>query len=232
MAAKKKRNGKVAPKDEPRLPVPTRRSTNKTNKLETIARQASVQRRTKETDISVAVDLDGTGQSQIDTMVPFFDHMLEALAKHSLVDMKIHARGDIEIDPHHTVEDVGICLGRALVAAMGDRAGMKRYGEASLPFDEALVRAHIDLCGRSSFIYRVDIPLGRVGSFDAELCEVFFRALADEGRMNLHLISEYGYNRHHLIEGCFKSFARALEQALTIDPRRQGDIASTKGQLD
>jgi imidazoleglycerol-phosphate dehydratase len=231
-AKKKKKNGKTAPKDEPRLPVPTRKSRSKRSKAEPISRQASVQRRTKETDVSVVLDLDGSGQSQIDTRVPFFDHMLQALAKHSLIDLKIHARGDIEVDPHHTVEDVGICIGRALVEAMGDRAGMRRYGEATLPFDEALVRAHIDLCGRSAFIYKVDIPIGRVGSFDAELCEVFFRALADEGRMNLHLISEYGQNRHHLIEGCFKSFARALERALSIDPRRHGDVASTKGQLD
>ena len=231
-ARKKKKNGKVAAKDEPRLPVPTRKPRRKKAARERITRQASIQRRTKETDVSVVLDLDGSGRAQVDTRVPFFDHMLEALAKHSLVDLNIHARGDIEVDPHHTVEDVGICIGRALLEAVGDRAGMRRYGEACLPFDEALVRAHIDLCGRSSFIYKVDIPLGRVGTFDAELCEVFFRAVADAGRMNLHLIAEYGFNRHHLVEGCFKSFARALESALTIDARRQGEIASTKGKLD
>lgn len=158
--------------------------------------------------------------------------MLEALAKHSLIDLRIEARGDVEVDPHHLVEDVGLCMGRALVEAIGDRLGMRRYGEASLPFDEALVRCHLDLGGRAAFVYKVDIIPGRIGSFDVELCEVFFQAVAHEGRMNLHLVSEYGTNRHHLVEGCFKSFARALEVAVQIDPRRAHDVASTKGVLD
>lgn len=225
---RKKKNGHVAPADEPKLParISKRKGTNKD------ARRASVQRRTRETDVSVVLDLDGRGRSEIDTRLPFFDHMLQALAKHSLIDLSVHARGDIEVDPHHTVEDVGLCIGRALVDAIGDRAGMVRYGEATLPFDEALVRCYVDLCGRPAFVYRVDIVPGRVGTFDAELGEVFFGAVANEGRMNLHLIAEYGTNRHHLLEGCFKSFARALEQALQIDPRREMDVPSTKGKLD
>ena len=158
--------------------------------------------------------------------------MLEALAKHSLIDLQVRASGDIEVDAHHTVEDVALCIGRALVEAIGDRAGMTRYGEATLPFDETLVRCYVDLCGRPAFVYRVEIAPGRVGTFDAELCEVFFSALANEGRMNLHLVKEYGTNRHHIIEGCFKSLARALERAIFVDPRRERDVASTKGSLD
>ena len=173
----------------------------------------TIRRHTKETEVNVALDLDGSGRAQVDTGVPFFDHMLEALAKHSLIDLQVLARGDLEVDPHHTVEDVGLCIGRALVDAVGDRSGMVRYGEATLPFDETLVRCYVDLCGRPAFVYRVEIPAGRVGSFDAELSEVFFGAVASEGRMNLHLILEYGTNRHHIIEGCFKSLARALRSS-------------------
>jgi imidazoleglycerol-phosphate dehydratase len=190
-----------------------------------------VQRRTRETEVTVALDLDGTGRAQIETGVPFFDHMLESLAKHSLIDLKVIARGDLEVDPHHTVEDVGLCIGRALVDAVGDRRGMIRYGAATIPFDEALIRCAIDMSGRPAFVYRVQIPPGRIGSFDVELAEVFFGAVANEGRMNLHLIQEYGTNRHHLIEGCFKAFARSLERAVILDPRRN-DVPSTKGRLD
>jgi imidazoleglycerol-phosphate dehydratase len=191
-----------------------------------------VQRRTRETDVSIAIDLDGTGRAHVETPIPFFSHMLESLAKHSLIDLRVDARGDVEVDPHHTVEDVGICFGRAIHEAIGDRAGMMRFGEATLPFDEALIRCYVDLGGRSSFVYRVEVPSGRIGTFDVELAEVFFSALAQEGRMNLHLILEYGKNRHHIVEGCFKSLARALERAVSIDPRREGDLASTKGSMD
>lgn len=232
MAARKrstKRNGKTRQQDEPRLPVPVRKTEDATPPR---ARRGTVQRRTRETDVSVALDLDGRGRSDVDTGVAFLDHMLEALAKHSLIDLQVHARGDVAVDPHHTVEDVALCIGRAIVEAIGDRAGMVRYGEATIPFDETLVRCYVDLCGRPAFIFRVDIPAGRVGTFDAELCEVFFSAMANEGRMNLHLVGEYGSNRHHLIEACFKSFARAMERAILIDPRREMDVASTKGSLD
>ena len=210
MAARKRarKNGKTPPQDEPRLPVPVRKATKDSVPR---ARRGTVTRRTKETDVSVA---------------------LEALAKHSLIDLQVRASGDIEVDAHHTVEDVALCIGRALVEAIGDRAGMTRYGEATLPFDETLVRCYVDLCGRPAFVYRVEIAPGRVGTFDAELCEVFFSALANEGRMNLHLVKEYGTNRHHIIEGCFKSLARALERAIFVDPRRERDVASTKGSLD
>jgi imidazoleglycerol-phosphate dehydratase len=213
--------------DRSSLPVPVREPEDAPR-----VRRAEVHRRTHETEVRVRLHLDGSGRSEISTQVPFFDHMLEALAKHALLDLVIESRGDVHVDPHHTVEDVGLCLGRALVEAVGDRAGMVRYGDATLPFDEALVRCAVDLCGRPAFVYRVEIPPGRCGDFDAELCEVFFQALAAEGRMNLHLIAEYGRNRHHLIEGCFKSFARALERAVRIDPRRLGEVASTKGRLD
>jgi imidazoleglycerol-phosphate dehydratase len=194
-------------------------------------RRGTVQRRTRETEVTVALDLDGSGRAQVETGLPFFDHMLESLAKHSLIDLKVIARGDLEVDGHHTVEDVGLCIGRALVDAIGDRAGMVRFGSATIPFDEALLRCAVDLSGRPALVYKVAAPAGRIGSFDVELAEVFFGAVANEGRMNLHLILEYGSNRHHIIEGCFKAFARALEHAVLIDPRRS-DVASTKGRLD
>ena len=226
---RKRGNGKVKPADEPQLPVPVKKAGDENHGPH---RVGSVQRRTRETDVSVVLDLDGRGQSEIDTGVPFLDHMLEALATHSLIDLNVIARGDLDVDPHHTVEDVGLSFGRALLDAVGDRAGIVRYGDASIPFDEALVRCYVDLCGRPAFVYRVEIPAGKVGTFDAELCEVFFAAVAAEGRMNVHLICEYGTNRHHIIEACFKSFARALERAVLIDPRRELDIASTKGSLE
>jgi imidazoleglycerol-phosphate dehydratase len=246
MATKRGGNGKVHPDKEPKLPVPIRTKARphvgggEDPEVRTEPppppgprpRRGTVQRRTRETEVSVALDLDGSGRCQVETGIPFFDHMLESLAKHSLIDLKVIARGDTEVDPHHTVEDVGLCIGRALVDAVGDRAGLVRYGAATIPFDEALIRCAVDLSGRPAFVYRVVIPAGRVGSFDVELAEVFFGALAAEGRMNLHLILEYGQNRHHIIEGCFKAFARALERAVLIDPRRNLDVPSTKGRLD
>jgi imidazoleglycerol-phosphate dehydratase len=250
-----KKNGHIHPDDEPKLPVPVRRSTRQsagggTHEEEThrgpeadsgermsaepprAPRRGTVHRRTKETDVVVALELDGTGRSQIETGIPFLDHMLEALARHSLIDLKVVARGDVEVDPHHTVEDVGLCIGRALVDAMGDRAGMSRYGEATIPFDETLVRCAVDFSGRPAFIYKVAIAPGRVGTFDVELAEVFFNAITNEARMNLHLVLEYGSNRHHIVEACFKALARAMLKAVEIDPRRNFQVASTKGRLD
>ena len=234
MATKKaprRKNGRVAEKDTPKLPVRLK-TARQSGTEEHTPRRGTVTRKTRETEVSVALELDGQGRSSIDTGLPFFDHVLESLAKHSLIDLRVKARGDLEVDPHHTVEDVGLCIGRALVEAVGNREGMIRFGQSAIPFDEALIRCHVDLGGRSSFVYRVDIPAGRVGSFDVELAEVFFSALAQEGRMNLHLITEYGNNRHHLIEGCFKACARALEQAVVIDPKRHSMIPSTKGHID
>ena len=195
------------------------------------ARRATVDRTTKETEVHVQVDLDGTGQTDVDTGVPFFDHMLDALGHHSLIDLQIRAKGDLAVDPHHTVEDVGLCLGRAILDALGDRAGIFRYGECHRPMDEALVRCFVDYCGRPVFVYRVDCPPGRIGDFDVELAEVFFSAFCAEARMNLHLVLEYGHNRHHIVEGCFKALAGATRRAVERDPRRVG-AASTKGKLD
>lgn len=195
-------------------------------------RTARIERETKETKVRVAVDLDGTGQAEIRTRIPFFDHMLTALAKHGLIDLSVEAKGDLEVDPHHTVEDVGLCLGRALLEAVGDRAGIERYGEAAMPFDETLIRCALDLGGRPYLVYAVDITPGRIGDFDVELSEVFFQAFAAEARMNLHLTKERGSNRHHIVEGCFKATARALARALEHNPRRSGGVASTKGVLD
>lgn len=245
MATKKKpgraKNGHVHPDDEPKLPVPVRKVRPEHGpEVEPEAphappnghpRRGTVHRRTKETDVYVAVDLDGAGRSQIETGVRFFDHMLDALARHALIDLKVIARGDVDVDPHHTVEDVGLCIGRAMLDAMGDRAGMVRYGDATIPFDEALIRCAVDFSGRPAFVYRVAIPDGRIGSFDVELAEVFFGALTNEARMNLHLVLEYGTNRHHIVEGCFKALARAMYAALAIDPRRNFEIPSTKGSL-
>lgn len=257
MAMRKKptpKNGNVHPEDEPKLPVPVRRPARETrgerghhahtpheepphaapepDPVRRAPRRGTVHRRTKETDVVVALELDGSGRSQIETGIPFLDHMLDALARHSLIDLKVIARGDLEVDPHHTVEDVGLCIGRALLDAMGDRAGMSRYGDATIPFDETLVRCAVDFSGRPAFVYRVTIAPGRIGTFDVELAEVFFNALCNEARMNLHLVHEYGTNRHHIVEACFKALARATRQAVEIDPRRDFQVASTKGSLD
>lgn len=227
---KKPKNGKPPAQDEPRLPVPVPKPGRP--KDEPARRRGEVHRRTKETDIRVALDLDGSGLARVDTAVPFFDHMLTAFAHHSMIDLEVLGRGDIEVDPHHLVEDVGMCLGRALLSAVGDRRGMRRYGESTRPFDEALVRCAVDYCGRPAFVYRVEVPAGRIGSFDVELAEVFFSAVANEARINLHLILEYGSNRHHIIEACFKTFAAATRHAVELDPRRATGVASTKGSLD
>lgn len=190
-----------------------------------------IERNTRETEIALTLNLDGTGQADVHTGLPFFDHLLENFARHGLFDLEVKAKGDLEVDPHHTVEDVGLCLGRALVEAIGDRAGIFRIGECTRPFDEALISAYVDVCGRPAFVYRVDVLPGRIGSFDVELGEVFFQALANDGRMNLHLVLQYGHNRHHILEGATKALAVALRAAVKKDPARAG-VASTKGVLD
>jgi imidazoleglycerol-phosphate dehydratase len=194
-------------------------------------RVGSVERKTAETAITVRIDLDGTGQSRIQTPLPFLSHMLEQIARHGLFDLEVDASGDIEIDGHHTTEDIGIVLGKAVLQALGDRKGIQRYGAATLPMDEALVRVAMDLSGRAFFVWRLELPKAKLGSFDSELAEVFFEAFARSAQANLHVHKLEGMNLHHLIEITFKAFAKALRQATTLDPRASG-VPSTKGSLD
>jgi imidazoleglycerol-phosphate dehydratase len=194
-------------------------------------RVGSVERKTAETAITVRIDLDGTGQSRIQTPLPFLSHMLEQIARHGLFDLEVDASGDIEIDGHHTTEDIGIVLGKALLQALGDRKGIQRYGAATLPMDEALVRVAMDLSGRAFFVWRLELPKAKLGTFDSELAEVFFEAFARSAQANLHVHKLEGMNLHHLIEITFKAFAKALRQATTLDPRASG-VPSTKGSLD
>jgi imidazoleglycerol-phosphate dehydratase len=193
-------------------------------------RSARIRRETAETQIELSLDLDGTGRAEIATGVGFFDHMLMLLAKHSLIDITIAAKGDLHIDPHHTVEDVGICFGQALSQALGDKAGIRRYGSATLPMDEVLVTSAVDLSGRAFFVWRADVPVEMLGAFNAPLAEEFWRAVSSNGAFNLHVICHYGRNTHHIIEGIFKATARALRQAVEADPRNPG-VPSTKGVL-
>jgi len=194
-------------------------------------RSAKVQRKTNETDIQLSLTLDGSGQRRIATPVPFFNHMLEAVARHGLYDLEIAATGDVEVDPHHLVEDVGICLGQAFRDALGDRSGITRYGEATIPMDETLVAAAVDFSGRAAFVYRADALKGRrVGTFDVELGREFFGGFVSTALCNLHLEVRYGENAHHMIEALFKAFARATSAAVRIDPRVKG-VPSTKGTL-
>src|SRR6478609_4439145 len=194
-------------------------------------RSANVQRKTNETDIQLALTLDGSGQRRIATPVPFFNHMLEAVARHGLYDLEIAATGDVEVDPHHLVEDVGICLGQAFRDALGDRSGITRYGEATIPMDETLVSAAVDFGGRAAFVYRADMLKGRrVGTFDVELGREFFGGFVSTALCNLHLEVRYGENAHHMIEALFKAFARATSAAARRDPRVVG-VPSTKGTL-
>ncbi|HEU0030912.1 MAG TPA: imidazoleglycerol-phosphate dehydratase HisB [Kofleriaceae bacterium] len=197
-----------------------------------MARTASVDRNTKETQIALALDLDGSGTRSIDTPVPFLSHMLEAFARHGLFDLRIVARGDLEIDAHHTVEDIGLVLGDAFLQALGDRAGIVRYGAATLPMDEVLVTVAVDFCGRPAFVWRVTGLEGKwIGDFDCELAKEFFAAFANRAQCNLHVVVHYGGNAHHTIECMFKAFARACDQASQIDPRLGGAVPSTKGTL-
>jgi imidazoleglycerol-phosphate dehydratase len=193
-------------------------------------RTAHIQRETAETRIDLTLDLDGAGRADPATGVGFFDHMLTLLAKHSLVDLTVKAAGDLHIDAHHTVEDVGICLGQALMQALGSKAGIRRYGSATVPMDETLVTAAIDLSGRAFFVWKADVPAEMLGSFPAPLAEEFWRAVSSSGAMNLHIVCHHGRNAHHVIEGIFKATARALRQAVELDPRMPG-VPSTKGVL-
>jgi imidazoleglycerol-phosphate dehydratase len=194
-------------------------------------RRAHVERNTKETQIKVAVDLDGSGQAKIATPLPFFGHMLEAFGRHSLLDLTVDARGDVEVDGHHTVEDTGICLGQAVREALAERRGIARYGDATIPMDEALARAAVDFGGRAAFVYQADVLKGRrVGSFDAELAREFFGGFAQAALCNLHMEVQHGENAHHILEALFKAFARAVRAAVAVDPRDAG-VPSTKGTL-
>ncbi|WP_416881420.1 imidazoleglycerol-phosphate dehydratase HisB [Marivita sp.] len=194
-------------------------------------RSATVTRNTAETKITVEVDLDGTGQYDNQTGVGFFDHMLDQLARHSLIDMKVRCDGDLHIDDHHTVEDVGIALGQALTQAMGDKRGIVRYGACLLPMDDALVRAALDLSARPFLVWNVDLPTAKIGTFDTELVREFFQALSTHGGITLHVDMLHGVNSHHIAEAAFKAVARSLRDALDVDPRKADAIPSTKGAL-
>jgi imidazoleglycerol-phosphate dehydratase len=193
-------------------------------------RTAHIQRETGETRIDLAIDLDGVGRADVATGVGFFDHMLTLLAKHSLIDLTVKATGDLHVDAHHTVEDVGICLGQAITNALGNKAGIRRYGSATLPMDETLVTVALDLSGRPFFVWKGEVPTETLGSFSSSLAEEFWRAVSSAGLLNLHVLCHLGKNTHHIIEGVFKAAARALRQAVESDPRMIG-VPSTKGVL-
>jgi imidazoleglycerol-phosphate dehydratase len=195
-----------------------------------VARTAQIRRETGETKITLGLNLDGTGVAQLSTGVGFFDHMLNLLARHSLIDLDVEAQGDLHVDAHHTVEDIGICFGKALTQALGDKAGIRRYGSATLPMDETLVTSALDLSGRAVCVWNVELPAEMLGTFNAPLAEEFWRAVAGSGLMNLHVLCHYGRNSHHIIEAVFKATARALRQAVEHDPRGVG-VPSTKGVL-
>jgi imidazoleglycerol-phosphate dehydratase len=195
-----------------------------------MSRTARIDRKTAETEITVELDLDGDGSSQIGTGVGFFDHMLELLAKHAAIDLKVAARGDLHVDQHHTVEDVGICLGQAIRQAVGDKQGIRRYGHFTLPMEETLVTSAVDLSGRYAMVFQVPFPTAKVGEFDSELVEDFWQAVAANALCNLHVLLHHGRNGHHVAEAVFKSVARSLRMAVEPDPRVQG-VPSTKGTL-
>jgi imidazoleglycerol-phosphate dehydratase len=193
-------------------------------------RTAQIRRETGETEISLSVDLDGSGVSKLTTGVGFFDHMLTLFAKHSLIDLTVEAHGDLHVDPHHTVEDVGICLGKALTQALGDKTGIRRYGHFTLPMDEVLVTSAVDLSGRPFCVWQANLAPEVLGTFNAPLAEEFWRAVAGSGLMNLHVVCHHGRNAHHIVEAIFKATARALRLAVEYDPRGSG-VPSTKGVL-
>jgi imidazoleglycerol-phosphate dehydratase len=193
-------------------------------------RTANIDRKTSETHVRLTLELDGTGQSDIATGVGFLDHMLTLLAKHAAIDLSVQADGDLEVDQHHTVEDVGICLGQALKQSLGDKAGIRRYGHFTLPMEETLATVAIDLSGRFAMVFRADFPSAKIGDFDSELVEDFWQALAANSLCNLHVLVHYGRNSHHISEAIFKAAARALRMAVEIDPRTTG-VPSTKGAL-
>jgi len=194
-------------------------------------RTATVTRATAETEISVEINLDGSGSYDNQTGVGFFDHMLDQLARHSLIDMTIRAKGDLHIDDHHTVEDTGIALGQALAQALGDKRGIRRYGECSLPMDDAQVRCALDLSARPFLIWNVEFPTQKIGEFDCELVREFFHAFAVQGGITLHVDQVHGFNSHHIAEAAFKAVARALRVAVETDPRKSDAVPSTKGTL-
>lgn len=194
-------------------------------------RQAEISRKTTETSISVSVNLDGTGTYQVKTGVGFFDHMMEQLARHSLIDITLEAKGDTHIDDHHTVEDSGIALGQAVAKALGERKGIRRYGSCDLPMDETLSRCAIDVSGRPFLVFKVAFPHAKIGTFDTELVREWFQAFAMNAGITLHIENAYGLNSHHIAEASFKALARALRAAIEIDPRQAGRIPSTKGTL-
>ena len=194
-------------------------------------RTAKVKRKTKETDISCEINIDGTGQNEISTGIGFFDHMLEIFSHHSLVDLKLKAEGDIHVDFHHTVEDAAYALAEAIDKAIGEKKGINRYGFFYIPMDESLSRTVIDFSGRPEFVWKVSLGLKKIGEMDTELFHEFFKAFCNESRCNLHIENFYGDNNHHIIESCFKSFARSIRQALTVDERIKNIIPSSKGTL-
>ena len=194
-------------------------------------RNATITRKTAETAIEITVTLDGTGRHDNRTGVGFFDHMLDQLARHALIDMEVRCEGDLHIDDHHTVEDVGIALGQALARAVGDKTGIRRYGSCLLPMDDALVRAALDISGRPYLVWNVDMPTAKIGSFDTELVREFFQAFSTHGGLTLHVDALHGINSHHIAEAAFKAVARALRDALETDPRKSDAIPSTKGTL-
>jgi imidazoleglycerol-phosphate dehydratase len=195
-----------------------------------MGRKSKIERKTKETLISVELELDGSGRAEIETGMPFFNHMLESFTRHGFFDIRIKAKGDIEVDYHHTVEDVGLALGQAFKESLGDKQGIRRFGEASCPLDETLAKVVVDISGRPYLSYNVKIRPGRVGDFDTDLPHEFFAAFANQLGMNLHMDVVRGENPHHIIEACFKSFARAMDMATQLDGRIQG-VLSTKGSL-
>ncbi len=195
-------------------------------------RIAEEERSSSETQIKVKIGLDGTGKSKISTPLPFLTHMLEQLPRHGLFDLEVDAKGDIEIDGHHTTEDIGIVLGKAFAKALGDRKGIRRYGSATLVMDEARVTSSLDLSGRAFFIWEIDLPKSKIGDWDTELAEVFFEAFARSAQVNLHMVQHAGQNLHHIVEISFKALAKALRFATEIDPRAPGVIPSTKGMFD
>ncbi len=196
-----------------------------------MGRQAKIKRKTNETDIALAINLDGEGKAKLETGIGFFDHMLEQIARHAMVDLEISCKGDLYVDDHHSVEDCGIALGQALREALGDKAGINRYGQCLLPMDEAMVECALDFSGRGFLVFEVEFPTAKIGTFDTELVREFFQALAMNAGITLHLYQRAGVNSHHIAEACFKSCARAMRMAMEADPRGQGRVPSTKGNL-
>ena len=194
-------------------------------------RKAKIERKTRETDITAEIDLDGTGAYDISTGIGFLDHMLEQLARHGLIDIKLEAKGDLHIDYHHTVEDAGIVLGQALAKALGDKVGITRYADVHLPMDETMTRVAIDVSGRPYLIWKVEFSRPKVGEMDTELFREWFQAFAQNSGITLHIQNLYGENNHHIAETCYKGLARALRQAVSLDPRQAGRVPSTKGTL-